>query len=152
MITRNSRNSGEKKTFYTLFDWGDNKQLLPTESITDCEIDETADTENADRLAEQVGGADCEDFDIPAEEEIKFNKLPEGGTQYKFPPFEPKAEDSGRPISPIEKVTDTADDFKDDTQELSTFFENYPWKFSEDIEQYLQSCSSSSSSSSRTLI
>ena len=31
-------------------------------------------------------------------------------------------------------------DTQEFTKDLSTFFENYPWQFAEDIDQYLKSC------------
>jgi len=50
MNTRSSRDADKNKNFYTLFDWGDSKRSLPTESVKD----QDATTEQTDRQTEKL--------------------------------------------------------------------------------------------------
>ena len=132
----NTRSSDKNEILYSLFDWGDNKRLLPTESFTESDTDKLTGEEQFDSQTENFQNFDCEESLTPIKSEITRNRTSESETQHRLPPLWFISEDSNRPISPIIEVIDREDSIgnkldesKDNTQDYSAFLD--------DIEQYL---------------
>ena len=127
MNTRSNRDADKDKIFYSLFDWGNSKKALPTESVKD----QDANIEQTDRQTTNLERFEGDESILPVKSEEFYYKTSEGETPYRFPPFVPTEEDSNRPISPINKEVETnipilnySDEQGNDTQDYSAFLDD----------------------------